>query len=150
MYAPHTVTVYNAYENVDTLKIEHNITVLKGVFLDISKAANVAKTGLVNADAATLFIPMSVKAVNGKTGEAQTYLSPKEYGRLGDTSKYWTIRPSGTLSNKDCFFLKGEHVEDEWNFEQIDAFYDDVYRVSSVDPRDFGSPEMWHWEVSGK
>lgn len=149
MYAPHTVTVYNAQENVDTLKIEHNITILKGVFLDISKAANVAKSGLVNADAATLFIPMSIEAINGKTEEVQTYLPPKEYMRLGDTSKYWTIKEGGALSNKDCFFIKGEIVDDR-GFEEINASYDDVYRVSSVDPRDFGSEHMRHWEVSGK
>lgn len=149
MYAPHTVTVYNAQENVDTLKIEHNITILKGVFLDISKAANVAKSGLVNADAATLFIPMSIKAINGKTGAEQTYLPPKEYMSLGDPSAHWTIRASGVLSNKDCFFVKGE-VVDERDFEEINASYDDVYRVSSVDPRDFGSEHMRHWEVSGK
>lgn len=149
MYAPHTVTVYNAQENVDTLKTEHNITVLKGVFLDISKAANVEKSGLVNADAATLFVPMNIKAVNGRTGAIQTYLPPKEYARLGDPSAYWTIRASGTLSNKDCFFVKGE-VVDERDFEEINAFYDDVFRVSSVDPRDFGSADMRHLEVSGK
>ena len=149
MYAPHTVTVYNAQENIDTFKIEHNITVLKGVFLDISKAANVEKSGLVNADAATLFVPMDIEAVNGRTGAVQTYLPPKEYSRLGDPSEYWTIRASGTLSNKDCFFVKGK-VVDERDFEEINAFYDDVFRVSSVDPRDFGSADMRHWEVSGK
>ena len=149
MYAPHSVTIYNAQENVDTLAIEHNITILQGVFLDISKAANVAKSGLVSADAAMLYIPMSVKAYNGRTGEEQMYLTPKEYARMGDTSAYWTIRASGTLSNKDCFFVKGEIVDDR-DFEEINQFYDDVFRVSSVDPRDFGDPAMRHWEVGGK
>lgn len=149
MYAPHTVTVYNAYQHLDTLKNVYVITVLEGVFLDISKAANVIKSGLENADAATLFIPFGVKAVNGNTGEEQTYVDPKAYERLGDKSKYWTIRPGGTISNKDCFFVKGKVVDDR-DFQDINAFYDNVYRVSSVDVRDFGSPSMQHWEVSGR
>lgn len=149
MYAPHTVTVYNAHENMDTLKNEYNITVLEGVFLDISKGANVMKSGLANADSATLFIPFGIHAVNGVTGREQTYIEPKEYERASDKSPYWTIREGGTSSNKDCFFVKGRVIAD-MDFQEINAYYDNVYRVSSVDLRDFGSPEMQHWEVSGR
>ena len=149
MYAPHTVTVYNAHQHLDTLKNVYVITVLEGVFLDISKAANVIKSGLENADAATLFIPFDIKAVNGVTGEIQTYIEPKVYERLDDKSAYWTIRAGGTISNKDCFFVKGKVVDDR-DFQDIDDFYDNVYRVTSVDVRDFGSPSMQHWEVSGR
>lgn len=149
MYTPHTVTVYNAHENVATLKTEYNITILRGVFLDISKAANVAKSGLENADAVTLFIPANINAVDGRTGKPQEYILPKEYARLGDPSNHWTIRPSGTLSSKDCFFVKGEVVEED-GFERINSDYDYVFRVTSVDPRDFGDLKMHHWEVSGR
>lgn len=149
MYAPHAVTVYNAYENVDTLKNEYNITVLKGVFLDISKGANVMKSGLENADSATLFIPFDVLAMNGKTGRQQTYLEPKQYENLGDKSAHWTIRTGGTTSGKDCFFVKGEVVEDA-DFQEINQNFDNVFRVNAVDVRDFGSADMRHWEVSGK
>lgn len=149
MYTPHTVTLYNAHENVDTLKNEYNITILQGVFLSISKGANVLRSGLENADAATLFIPFSVNARNALTGERQTYISPKEYERLADKSAHWTLRSGGTSSAKDCFFVKGEVVS-ELDFQDINANFDDVYRVSSVDPRDFGEKSMQHWEVSGK
>lgn len=149
MYAPHVVTVYNASENAATLMNEYNITVLRGVFLDISKGANVIKSGLEGADSATLFIPFGIEAINGVTGQPQTYIKPKEYARLQDKSAYWTVRPGGTDSANDCFFLKGE-VVDQAGFQSINAQYDDVFRVSSVDPRDFGSPEMQHWEVGGR
>lgn len=150
MYAPHTVTVYNAHESVDTLKTVYNITVLQGVFLDISKGANVIKSGLENADAATLFIPFSIEAVSGITGQKQTYTEPREYERLEDKSGHWTIRTGGPNSNKDCFFVKGSVVEPDKDYQDINAYYDNVFRVSTVDPRDFGSPDMQHWEVSGK
>ena len=149
MYTPHTVTVYNAYENLDTFASEYNITVLEGVLLDISKGANVMRSGLENADAATLFIPISVRAVDGFTGESQKYIEPKEYERLDDKSGYWTIRSGGSTSNKDCFFVKGRVIETS-NFESINANHDYVFRVSSVDLRDFGCEHMRHLEVKGK
>lgn len=149
MYTPHTVTIYNAHENAQTQKTEYNITVLNGVFLDISKGANVAKTGLENADAAKLFIPFSVKARNGLTGQAQRYAKPKEYERAEDKSGLWTLRTSGSTSPAACFFAKGEIVE-KGGYQKINGDYDDVYRVSSVDVRDFGSPDMHHWQVGGK
>ena len=150
MYTPHTVTVYNAVENVDTLKTEMVITVLRGVFLDISEGANIVKSGLASADAAKLYIPFSIKAENGVTGEVQEYIPPKEYERTEDKEHFWTIRTTGTASSKDCFFVKGEVVEPDADFQTINGRYDYVYRVSTVDPRDFGSPDMQHWEVGGR
>lgn len=150
MYAPHTVTIYNAFENVDTLKTQMVITVLEGVFLDISEGANIMKSGFTSADAAKLYIPFSTKAVNGVTEEVQQYLSPKEYERKEDKTPFWTIRTNGTASAKDCFFVKGAVVEQYADFQTINGRYDHVYRVSTVDIRDFGSPEMQHWEVGGR
>ena len=60
---PHVVTVFNSYED-DDLKMHSSITILRGVLLDVSKGTNVAKTGLADADAATLYIPFSVDAVS--------------------------------------------------------------------------------------
>lgn len=81
---PHTVTVFNSYED-DDLKIHNSITVLRGVLLDVSKGTNVAKTGLADADAATLYIPFSVDAVS-TTGDKKTYVEPKAfYAAAGST-----------------------------------------------------------------
>ena len=33
--------------------------------------------------------------------------------------------------------------------EQIEMLYDDVYKVTKVDMKDFGSPSMQHWQVGG-
>lgn len=146
---PHTVTIFNVAENPDTLMVEANITVLDGVFLDISQGANVIKSGLESADAATLYIPFSAKAVNGLTGQEQEFVGPKEYERLDDVSGYWTLRPGGPSSAVDCFFVKGR-VIDQAGFGSINNRYDNVYRVHTVDTKDFGSTEMQHWEVGGR
>ena len=149
MYSPHVVTVYHASENPETLANEWNITVLDGVFLEVSQGAGSAKDGRENTDAATLYIPFAVKAVNAVTGEAQTYVPPKQYDKLCDKSRHWTVRAGGTLSASDCFFVKGR-VAAQTSFQEINRMYDDVYRVVAVDTCDYGSPGLWHWKVSGR
>lgn len=47
------------------------------------------------------------------------------------------------------FFVKGEAVEPDKTEEQIEMLYDDVYKVTKVDMKDFGSPSMQHWQVGG-
>lgn len=149
MYTPHTVTVYNGVPDPDSLGTKYNITILDGVFLDVSKGANVMKSGLETADSATLFIPFGINAVNGRTGSAQTYVGPKEYERLEGRANVWTIRPGGATGLVSCFFVKGTVVS-EGDFQDINDEYNEVFRVSSVDIRDFGSPDMRHWEVGGR
>lgn len=149
MYAPHVVTVYNVSENVDTLATERNITVLNGVFLDLSQAANIQKSGLENADAATLFIPFSVNAVDGRTGAVKKFIEPKKYHDLVDKTGYWTLETGGELSAVTCFFVKGK-VVDDLSYSTMRNKYDFVYDVKTVDTRDFGSVHMQHWQVGGK
>lgn len=143
MYAPHTVTVYNA------AKDQMAITILRGVLLDISQGSNIMKSGLANADAAVLYIPMSVTAVNALTGQEQQYLPPDEYAAAEDKSGYWTIGKRGKSSMNECFFVKGEVVEPDAAYADLNDRYDYLYRVSNVDVRDFGSPSMQHWQVGG-
>lgn len=148
MYTPHAVTLFNVTE--DALgKAVVNATLLVGVFLDIAKGANVQNSGLESADAATLYIPIGIKAINCVTGKVQQFLSPKEYAREQDTSGYWTLRTSGTSSAVDCFFAKGI-ISEVATFKDINAKYNDVFRVSNVDTKDYGRAGMQHWEVGGK
>ena len=149
MYTPHSVTIYNAHENQKSGKTEYNVTILDGVFLDVSKGTNVAKTGSDNADAARLFIPFSVEAKNGLTGAVQTYVRPKVYENAEDKSGLWTLRTSGSTSPSACFFAIGKIVK-QAGYQEINRICDDVFRISSVDVRDFGSPEMHHWMVGAK
>ena len=135
MYAPHTVTVYSVIEDPVTFEEIRHITVLRGVFMDASKAANVRTSGLEGADSVNLFVPFSVDA-SGKT-----YAEPKEYERAEDKSGLWTLRIGD-------FFVKGEVAEDR-DFQYLNANYDDVYRITKVDRKDFGSESLRHFEVGG-
>ena len=76
MYAPHTITVYNSVQETDPATFDEitklYVTILRGVMLQASKAVNVRESGLESADAVNLYIPFSVKAVDGTTGKAKT------------------------------------------------------------------------------
>ena len=144
---PHTVTVYNATEDPVTFKRVTSITILKGVFFDAAKAANVRASGLESADAVNLIVPFDVVAVDGVTGEPKEYISPKRFEDLVDTTGFWTLRASSATENS-CFFVKGEVVEPDRDFQYINQNYDDVYRVNSVDEKDFGN--LKHWAIGGR
>lgn len=151
MYAPHTVTIYNVTQEIDQTTFKDvqksYITVLRGVMLQASKAANVRQSGLEGADAVNLYIPFSAPAVDGVTGAAKRYVGPQEFWRAVDKSGLWTLSTDG--NGGTTFFVKGEVVEPDKAEEQIEMLYDDVYKVTKVDMKDFGSTSMRHWQVGG-
>ena len=139
----HTVTVYyTGDEDPVTFETETVITVLRGVLLDAAKAVNVRQSGLESADAVDLYIPFGVDARDGVTGEAKTFALPKVFEAASDRSGLWT------LSTQRCFFVKGEVVVPGASYQDINSQYDDVYRITSVDCKDFG--RLKHWEVGGR
>ena len=147
MYAPHTVTIYNVTQEQDqdfkdTQK--SYITVIRGVMLQASKAANVRASGLEGADAVNLYIPFSVTAVDGTTGKAKTYAPPQAFLATADKSGLWTLSVNG--NGGLTFFVKGEFVTDK---EDVAMAQDGCYNVTKVDEKDFGSVDMQHWEVGG-
>lgn len=141
---PHTVTLYQTEiipgEKYND-KIVNHITILEGVLLIESKAANVRATGLEGADAANLHIPFGVKATDGVTGKEKTYVDPVEGWKTdADKSGIWTIS-IGTV------FVKGREVHPGATREQLELGYDGVYQATKVDKLDFGG--FPHWEVGG-
>lgn len=150
MYAPHTVTIYNVVQEVDptTLNEAENVytTILRGVMLQASKGVNVRESGLEGADAANLYIPFTVEAVDGKTGAAKTYAKPQEFVKAADRSGLWTLSYDG--NGGETLFIKGEFVLDDQNLNVV-RYHDDCYNVTKVDAMDYGSLNMQHWEVGG-
>ena len=148
MYTPHTVTIYNIVRETDpaTLdEVEHiYITILRGVMLQASKGANVRQSGLEGADAANLYIPFAVEAVDGKTGAVKTYAKPQEFVKAADRSGLWTLSYNG--NGGETVFVKGELIPDNMTVVQ---YHDDCYNVTKVDAMDYGSADMRHFEVGG-
>ena len=142
MMFPHTVTVYTITENPETADVTTNITVVTGVLFDGSKAANVRTSGLDGADAVNLYIPFDAVSVDGVTGEEKAYIQPRAYAAALDTSAYWTMDPGST------FFVKGEVVNPDMTFQEINRRYDNVHLITKVDTKDFGG--LQHFEVGGR
>lgn len=146
---PHTITLYSTdVEQAEDYndKTVYNATVLKGVLFDAAKASNVNKSGLLNADSVMVYIPFSVD-----TG-VKTHLPPIEYEKSPEKEKHWTLR-----TGKGDFFVKGEVIDPglgrdgfPHDYEYMSKHYDFVYLVSTVDMKDFGSPDMRLWEVGGR
>lgn len=147
MYTPHIITLVNATENSSGV-MEYNITILDKVFLDVSKRSNVNKSGLSDADVATLFIPFSTVG-KSVSGTAKQYIAPKAYDALADKSGYWTLKDGGKASAGECFFIKGQ-ITNVTSLAQCKADYDYVYSVTTVDLRDFGTQDMQHYQVGGR
>lgn len=146
---PHTVTIYNTYTKIDKETIKettlNHITVLRGVLLDASKAVNVRTSGLEGADAVNLYIPFTVTAVDGETGEEQRYIGPMEFWALEDKTGFWTLSLDGNGGR--TFFVKGEVVEPDSDEARLSLSHDGVYNVTKIDEKDFGG--LQHWEVGG-
>ena len=147
---PHTVTIYNIVHEIDSTTLDEAekvyTTVLRGVMLQASKGANVRESGLEGADAANLYIPFTVEAVDGKTGAAKTYAKPQEIVKAADRSGLWTLSYDG--NGGETLFIKSEFVLDGTNLNVV-RYHDDCYNVTKVDAMDYGSPDMQHWEVGG-
>lgn len=138
---PHTVTVYTITEDNDTLEVFSNITVIRGVLLDASKGANVRTSGLEGADSVNLYIPFDAVSVDGVTGKEKAYIQPKAYEAALDKTDIWTMDPGNS------FFVKGEVVNPDLNFQEINVKYDNVHMITKVDTKDFG--KLAHFEVGG-
>lgn len=143
---PHVVTVFNSWEN-DDLEQCYALTILRGVLLDVSKGANIAKSGLSDADAATLYIPFDVLA-ESTTGDIKTFAEPKAFYTAEDKSALWTLDSGGQSNSTSTYFVKGE-VTDAMSFSKLVEAYDFAFDVSTVDVHDFGG-NMAHWQVGGK
>lgn len=142
MYAPDTVTVFNAAAG------EVWATVLRGVFLEASAGAEAQRSGMGSESAARLFIPFAARAEDPASGAEREYLPPREYERCEDRGGYWTLTPEGEGSAADCWFIKGVWPEAE-SYGRMRGTADGVFRVTAVTARDYGSPELRHWEVRG-
>lgn len=145
---PHTVTIYNVVQETDPATLDEAekvyTTILRGVMLQASKGANVRESGLEGADAATLYIPFTVEAVDGKMGAAKAYAKPQEFAKAADRSGLWTLSYNG--NGGETVFVKGEFISDDMT---VVLSHDDCYNVTKVDAMDYGSADMQHFSVGG-
>lgn len=123
--------VFNKYtdENKNVIFKKH---IIEHVFWDDSKAIN-QNRGYDNADDVNVFIPKSQNDMSG-------YVEPKQYEGLNK----WTLQIGD-------FIVKGEVEEKEVSsIKELTSKYDNVFTISLIDDKDFGSSSMHHFEIRGK
>ena len=147
MYTPHVVTVFNVWED-SNLAIQTNITILRGVFLDTSRGNSVSQAGLSDTSRAILFIPHNVRA-EGITGVLKRYKPPKEFAAATNKASLWTLESGGDGNSTATYFARGV-IKTPMTLAQLKANRDDVFDVTSIAIRDFGSEKMRHWMVNGR
>ncbi len=142
------MTVYNRYENRETGRVEWRRTVLGGtrvtggsaVHWEDNRTAKSLTNGLRTVD---IMIWYEAVADGGRT-----YLPPKAYAAVEPEhiDRYWTLTPGADR------VAKGRAPEPAGPDALNDILLaeDDCATVTGVDTLDFGSPEMWHFEVSAK
>ena len=115
---------------------------LYGAYLTGEDGANRTETGKVATDTVTLVLPQTLQAFVG--AQAVEYARPKAYGTMAtsDQATHFTIDSSS-------FFALGD-IASTAKYQEINAAYDDVYRVQSVNRRNTGKPDTEYLEVIGK
>lgn len=102
-----TVTVFNRYYSKQLDKYTWYPHVIRNCYFNVDKAANIEKTGLADADSATLHIPFSFKGGKTMIGNLE-YMDPIKWSSQTNDS-YPDIL---TFSEGKDFFLVGEYPED--------------------------------------
>ena len=126
------MSVFNKYTDEEK-NVKFKKHLIDEVFWDDSKGIN-RNLGYENTDDVNVFIPKSQNDMSG-------YVQPKEYN--GDGKKW-------TLNNGD-FIVKGETEENEvLSIKELITKYDNVFTITLVDDKDFGSANMHHFEIRGK
>lgn len=127
-----SMSVFNKYTDKEK-NVVFTKHLIDNVFWDDSKGIN-RNLGYENADDVNVFIPKNQNDMSG-------YVEPKKYKGLNNT---WT------LENGD-FIVKGKVEESSvMSIKELVKKYDNVFTISLVDDKDFGSANMQHFEIRGK
>ena len=109
--------------------IRYKKHVIKNVFWD-SVQAITNSTGFEKNNSVDVFIPFD-------KNDLSDYKEPKQYEGFG-----WTLR-------KGDFIIKGDIEETEVDgIKDLSAY--EVFEITTVDVKDFGSSNMQHFEIKGK
>lgn len=118
---------------------------LHGAYLSGTDGVDRELTGDVATDTVQLILPQTLQAFAG--GTPVSYCRPKAYAAMSsaDQAKYFFI-------DAGCFFGLGtfSDVGGDAKYQTVNAAYDDVWRVQSVNMRNRGKPDTEYLEVIGR
>ena len=128
------ITIYNKSVDATTRAEVWTRTQIVGVTWEEAKAANVIRSGLLEADRVTVYIPLA---------RGSSYLKPRAWQALTVKTGNWTLQQGDILVRG----LVSETIDADYTISDLKREYDDVVAVRSVDLMDNGSVAMWHWQV---
>ena len=121
------MAVFNKYISASR-NVSFKKHIIDNVFWDDSKGINLDR-GYDKADAVNVYIPKN-------KNDLSNYVNPKQYNGTG-----WTL-------NNGDFIIKGDVKETEVSgIKELSAY--EVFTITMVDDKDFGSPSMHHFEIRG-
>jgi len=126
-------TLYNKYISAGAEVYQR--AEISAVKFENRKAANVIKSGLLEADAVVIYIPTVV--ISGY------YVEPKAWQALVVKTGFLTLQPGD-------YIVRGvatEVISPTFTITDLKAKYNDVVRITTVDRQDAGSPSMWHYQI---
>lgn len=130
-----SVTIYNKYASLGAEHWHRNV--IPSVKWENRKAANVIRSGLLAADAVTIYIPLNqIEAY---------YVKPMTWLALIVKNNFFTFKPGDYLVRG----IVADEVSSAFTITQLKAKYDDVVRVTTVDRMDAGSISMHHFQIGG-
>lgn len=136
-----------AAEQTFTLWTAGKRVMLYGAYLAGTDGAERTETGKVSTSTVTLILPQTLQAYCGETQVA--YCRPKAYKAMTAQQQagYFYIDTS-------CFFALGEipmpAADVTEKYQSVNALYDDVYMVQSVNRQNRGKPDTEYIEVIGR
>lgn len=128
------LTLYNKYVDPATRSEKYQRTVIHEVLWENRKAANVIKSGLMEADQASIYIPFQRGAC---------FLSHTEWQALTSKTGWWTLQVGD-------FVVRGvvtDEITSSFTITGLKAKYNDVLSIKSVDTMDYGSQALRHWQI---
>ncbi len=121
--------VFNKHTDSFTKNIVYKRHIIDNVFWDDSKGVNL-NHGYDEADNVNVYVPKD-------KNDMSEYVKPKQYNGNG-----WTLK------NGD-FIIKGLVTETQISGIKDLSTYE-VFTITMVDDKDFGSENMHHFEIRGK
>lgn len=126
------ITIINKYIDKDR-KPQYKVSYVKG-FWSSSKAISINGVLLQSNDNLTAVILM-----NELNQDKQSYQEPKEFEK---NQEGWTLK-------EDDYLVKGI-VSDFTTVTKLVENYRDTMKITKVAINDFGSEDMWNFEITGE
>jgi hypothetical protein len=128
------ITIYNkSVDPVTRSEIWTRHQVIE-VTWENTKAINVLRSGLLEADRYTIYIPFY---------SAGYYLAPIAWQALSDKGNNWTLQMGDVMVRG----LVTDEISSSFTISDLKRKYDDVAVIRSVDRMDTGSAILSHYQI---